>query len=200
MPNGETKNNDNQERLLMNNSTEKPTLKYAGLPEARDLNANLVTSSLTVKGSQTPQNTPQKPNELTNEYVSSSNTSSSSENNSPLFLFVVKHTLDNENLTYKIVNVFETVSSMFVLGKTYITGNEIPYNMNVDNWITVETGKIFQSKIQKNIQDIVRQNNINPKRRYNTYKIYEPIVITGEKECVFFYVYTNEKTWGKTLK
>jgi len=118
-----------------------------------------------------------------------------SNSDDSIFLFIVVHTLNNNNqITAKIVNVFEslgrkneqnTFQNGFKLGRTYGKEDEFDFTLNDTNYITVETEKtLVQSKIKK-------QENfeINRNHAFNQYTDFEQLVEIKENQCIFFYEY-----------
>jgi hypothetical protein len=112
-----------------------------------------------------------------------------------IFLFIVVHTLNNNEITAKIVNVFESLGikhdqgsnfeNAFKLGRTYGKKDEFNFTLNDTNYITVETEKTsVQSKIKK-------QENfeINTNHAFNQYTDFEQLVEIRENQCIFFYEY-----------
>ena len=110
-------------------------------------------------------------------------------------MFIVVHTLNNNQITAKIVNVFEslgrkkeqnsTFQNAFKLGRTYGKEDEFYFTLNDTNYITVETeGTLVQSKIKK-------QENfeINTNHAFNQYTDFEQLVEIRENQCIFFYEY-----------
>lgn len=134
-------------------------------------------------------------NTTENENVTSTSTSQTIIEN-PLYLFVVVHTFDSSttSITSNIINVFETQSenNEFILDKTYRKApSDIDYNINVKNYITVNPGKSFQSRIEKYIEPRPQYMRVNEDHLYNAYQNYDPIVKIEDNECIFFYVYNN---------
>jgi len=110
----------------------------------------------------------------------------------PLYLFVVIHKFDSSttSITSNIINVFETNDNEFKLGKTYKKAKiDIEYNINIKNFITVNEGKLFQSRINKTITPRIQDMMVNETHSYNVYntKKIEPIVKIEDNECIFFY-------------
>jgi hypothetical protein len=118
-----------------------------------------------------------------------------SNSDDSIFLFIVVHTLNNNQITAKIVNVFEslgrkneqnsTFQNGFKLGRTYGKEDEFDFTLNDTNYITVETeGTLVQSKIKK-------QENfeINRNHAFNQYTDFEQLVEIRENQCIFFYEY-----------
>jgi hypothetical protein len=133
--------------------------------------------------------------ERISEYGTKYTTPIKSNSDDSIFLFIVVHTLNNNEITAKIVNVFEslgrkneqnsTFQNAFKLGKTYGKEDEFDFTLNDTNYITVETeGTLVQSKIQK-------QENfeINPNHIFNEYTDFEKLVEIKENQCIFFYEY-----------
>ena len=113
-----------------------------------------------------------------------------------MYLFVVVHTFDSSttSITSNIINVFETQSenNEFILDKTYRKApSDIDYNINVKNYITVNAGKSFQSRIEKYIEPRPQYMRVNEDHLYNAYQNYDPIAKIQNNECIFFYVYNN---------
>ena len=133
--------------------------------------------------------------ERISEYGTKYTTPIKSNSDDSIFLFIVVHTLNNNQITAKIVNVFEslgrkneqnsTFQNGFKLRRTYGKEDEFDFTLNDTNYITVETeGTLVQSKIKK-------QENfeINTNHAFNQYTDFEQPVEIKENQCIFFYEY-----------
>ncbi len=113
----------------------------------------------------------------------------------PLYLIIVIHTLDQdgETLNFEIINGFETNATEFILSRSY--GSETNnYTLNTKNYITVENGKYFKSRVHGKegpIHDI-RQD-------YVVYGKNKLLFQITTNQCVFFYVYDNNDKKIKTF-
>lgn len=133
--------------------------------------------------------------ERISEYGTKYTTPIKSNSDDSIFLFIVVHTLNNNEITAKIINVFEslgrkkeqnsTFQNAFKLGRTYGKEDEFEFTLNDTNYITVETeGTLVQSKIKK-------QENfeINTNHTFNQYTDFDQLVEIRENQCIFFYEY-----------
>jgi hypothetical protein len=120
------------------------------------------------------------------------------------YLVIVVHQYDKneDKITSKVANVFET-DSQFKLTKTYSNNPNTKFGVN--NYITVESGKTFQSRAKP----YTNQNKLNNTSisfienfKFNTYKNFNTILRTEmENQCIVFYEYDSNdhpKNWYYT--
>lgn len=104
----------------------------------------------------------------------------------PLYLIIVIHTLEpNNSLNFEIINGFETNANNFILSRTY--GSETNnYTLNTKNYITVENGKDFKSRVHgKNGPQYIIQTD------YVVYSKNKLLFQIKKNQCVFFYIYDD---------
>lgn len=117
--------------------------------------------------------------------------------NSQRYLVLVLHTYDSDNqITSLVINVFETDAATFLHKTTYMNPGSKEY-FNIKNYLTVDSGKKFQSRASNQINNNTGFSVIKD-FKYNVYKNYEVIVnVDSKKQCVFFYEYDNDNNSSK---
>lgn len=135
-----------------------------------------------------------------NPKTDASNPTSNDNASVTRYLVIVVHQYDTgkDQITSNVANVFETDASEFILTKTYSENPNTKFGVN--NYITVESGKTFQSRANtyKNNTSISFIDNF----KFNTYKNFNAILPTAMKnQCIVFYEYDsndNPKNWYYT--
>ncbi len=115
------------------------------------------------------------------------------------YLVIVVHQYykNEDKIISNVANVFETDASEFILTKTYSENPNTKFGVN--HYITVESGKTFQSRANPYTKSEENNTSISfiDNFKFNTYKNFNAILPTAmENQCIVFYEYdfNNEHT------